>query len=97
MQRRSNKARVEVNTSERLLAVLVALAVAHEPARTRTLSDQVSALRNLGLETADIARILGKPSNYVAALGISKKTKKLAKARKPVKARARRGEGTGRH
>src|SRR5688500_15919552 len=79
--RRSRSGR-QVSTEtkmERLLAASVGLLVRQEPPAAKAISEQVIALRELGLETAEIASILGKPSNYVAAIRTTSKRARAAR------------------
>lgn len=64
----------------RRLDVIIALLLrsTNEP----TMSEQIRALGDLGLDAVEIGRIVGKPANYVrATLGRKTKTKRQNKKR----------------
>lgn len=66
----------------RRLDILIALSLEQaEPDSKATITAKVHKLEDLGVAQAEIARILGKPSNYIGALLSARKRKKKAKVK----------------
>jgi hypothetical protein len=61
----------------RRLDILISLVLEHSPAQTGfSMSEKIGKLADLGVAAADIARILGKPLNYVTATLSQRKSRK---------------------
>ena len=60
----------------RRLNILIALSLDKTGKNGLSMADKITKLNNLGVSSADIARILGKPANYVTATLSQRKTKK---------------------
>jgi hypothetical protein len=67
----------ELESTNRLLKVIVSLLLRRENENTPTLKQQVEVLNDLGVKPSDIAEILGKTGSYVnkELSGIRKKQK----------------------
>lgn len=62
------------------LNILIALNLDSTAKNGLSMADKISKLNDLGVSSADIARILGKPANYVTATLSQRKTKKKGKS-----------------
>lgn len=63
------------------LDILIGLLLDQSSAETTlSMSDKIGKLADIGVPSADIARILGKPLNYVTASRSQRKSRKKAKA-----------------
>jgi hypothetical protein len=58
------------------LNILIALSLDKTEKNGLSMADKITKLNNLGVPSSDIARILGKPANYVTATLSQRKTKK---------------------
>jgi regulatory protein YycI of two-component signal transduction system YycFG len=63
------------------LNILIALNLENTAQKGLSMTDKIIKLSNLGVSSADIARILGKPANYITATLSQKKRKKKKKGR----------------
>lgn len=59
------------------LDILIALLLESKPERETSLKEQILRLHRLGLQPAEIGRLLGKPTNQITATIPSKKNKKV--------------------
>ena len=62
------------------LNILISLNLDSTAKNGLSIADKISKLNDLGVSSADIARILGKPVNYVTATLSQRKTKKKGKS-----------------
>lgn len=63
------------------LDILIALALEKSTGEaTLSMTDRIGKLADIGVPSAEIARILGKPLNYVTALRSQRKSRKKRKA-----------------
>ena len=70
----------DIESTNRLLKVMIALMLRGQEENTPTLRQQVKTLSELGMKPIEIAEILGKSSGYVnkELAGIRKESKKKA-------------------
>lgn len=70
----------DIESTNRLLKVMIALMLRGQEESTPTLRQQVKTLSELGMKPIEIAEILGKSSGYVnkELAGIRKESKKKA-------------------
>jgi hypothetical protein len=62
------------------LNILIALFIERSSAGTPlSMTEKIGKLNNLGVSQTDIARILGKPPNYITAILSQRKSKKKGK------------------
>ena len=71
-------AKADIESTNRLLKVMIALMFRGQEEATPTLRQQVKTLSELGMKPVEIAEILGKSSGYVnkELAGIRKESKK---------------------
>jgi hypothetical protein len=76
--RRGHMEKDQKNVEEiiKRLNILIALNLDNTGKNGLSMADKITKLNDLGVSSADIARILGKPPNYVTATLSQRKTKK---------------------
>ena len=70
---------IDLESTNRLLKVVIALLLRREEKSVQTLRQQIGILDDLGLRPAEIAEIIGRTSNYV-----NKELASIRKARKRI-------------
>ena len=75
-----SKSKFEEDIIKRLDILIALVLRGSSTEATVSMTDQIGKLADIGVPSADIARILGKPLNYVTASRSQRKSRKKAKA-----------------